>query len=144
MLNLLQLQMPRRMKTWGLGAASGKHKRSPSPLIESSSSKVRIIPTPSIDDAIGEARESVLTEFQKEKEKYEKKITDQQMIIDMLKAKLRDSEKLASREAVSELLNGQKHSQEIKRARERIESVRSKFDRMRRDLDVSLLYLLLI
>ena len=75
--------------------------------------------------------------LQQEKEEYQRKIDEQQMIIDLLKEKLRGSERRASGSVVRGLLSD-RHSTEIRNSMDkRIEELKSLFEKSHRDLDVS-------
>ena len=118
-------RIPRPRWNWTLSdpskSASSK-KRTPS---SDGSSKVRVVPS------------SAMSVLQREKEVYQKKIDEQQIIIDLLKEKLRGSERRASGSVVRGLLSD-RHSTEIRNSMDkRTEELKSLFDMRHRELDVN-------
>ena len=137
MLTLLQTQLTGSNWNWGLGVLSRSRRRSPSPPQSATTSKVRIVPTPLVEEAVKQAQEEITSKYQLELEQFKEKFNDQQTIIDTLKSKLRESESVASIEAVCDIMGRHRNTETIRKACECIEEVRSKCDKVHWELDVS-------
>lgn len=135
MLNMLQSQMTARLtaSSWNWGV-----RRNNRGLEERASNKVRLIPNPSIDTGVQQAREEAYSKYQQEREMLEKKIADQQMDINMLNARLKELER--SSEAARNALAGRTTAEASRIVRERLNNTQLKFDKMRHELDVSTIF----
>lgn len=129
MFNVLQSRMTARLSasTWNWGTRRIRPLRE-----EGTSTKVRLVPNPSIDRT-EQVRKAADLENQREKEILQKKINDQQVIIDILKARSREP---ASSEATHNIVVDQRATKASRLAQERMNSIQLRYDKMRRELDV--------
>ena len=93
--------------------------------------KVRLVPSPSVVDAVQEAREAAFQERRQEEEILQQKINDQQMVINTLRSRLQVSEDPAITNATETILEASK------KAKDRLVGIQIEFAKKHSELHVS-------
>lgn len=138
--------MTRSNWNWNIGVMTRRRRRHPErgeDIVSRAVNKVRVISsTRSANDSSREeeTQNAAFEELRREQQNFQRKINEQQMVIDMLKSHLRDSESAAASEAARNLIARRRSAEASKRAKDRFDIIREKYDKMRCDLDVSYNY----